>query len=95
MAAGVPPHRFWDYTYRELYAVFAAIGVRERRERKVLIWAAHANAIWGRTKKVPSLSSIIRRLDPPRPMSPKAIRASIMAIAKAMGAAVVYRKKGS
>lgn len=57
--------------------------------------ASNWTATWTRVKKIPNLATVLRRIDPPRPMKLTAIRATVMNIAKAMGAEVVYRKKGS
>lgn len=75
--------------------MFAANDIRARRERKMLAWAHHAGAAWQRAKRIPPLSPILRRLDPPKPMSHKAIRDTVLTAFKAMGAEIVRRKKGS
>ena len=37
-AAGVPPHLFYDLTWREIHVLFAAQALRARREHKLTIW---------------------------------------------------------
>ena len=90
-AAGVHPQDFWHLTPREVYAVLAGSGLRARRDHKLTLWGAWQTANLSKAKRLPDLKSLLRKLDPVRVMSSASIRAEVMNIAKAMGAAVVHR----
>lgn len=92
-AAGVHPHVFWDYTYREIYAVLAGAGIRARRDHKLTLWGAWQSANLHKAKRLPDLKQLLRKLDPRRVMSVANIRAEVMSIAAAMGAKVIHRKR--
>lgn len=92
-AAGVPPHLFWDYTWREINAVMAGAAIRARRDHKLALLNAFQTANWTRAKRLPDLQQLLRRLDPVRAMNPDAIRRSVLGIAKALGAKVEHRPK--
>lgn len=93
-AIGIQPHTFWRYTPRDLYAAFAGekmAGVRRRKAELTMSWQT---ANFTRAKKLPELTPMLRRLDGPRVMTKQAIRATIIGMAHAMGAKVVYKKRG-
>lgn len=94
MAAGIPPHIFWDCTYREVFAIFTGRNLRSMREHKVAMFSAWHAAAWTRAKKMPNLSDALRKLEPARVLSTKAMRSQIFGMAQAMGATVRYVKKG-
>jgi len=97
-AAGIPPDRFWHLTFRELFNAMQGERLRRRRDRQSLLWASWHVAAWTRVKKFPSaenLNAMIRKMDPPRHMTPREQRGAILGIAKALGAEVVYRKKAA
>lgn len=92
-AAGVHPHLFWDYTWRELYAVLQGSTLRARRDHKLALFNAWHGANLRRGKRLPELRTLLRKLDPVRVMSAGSIRAAVMGIAQALGANVVRKKK--
>jgi len=97
-AAGIPPDRFWHLTYRELFNAMQGEALRRRRDRQTLLWAAWHGAAWTRSKTFPNadkLNGMLRKMDPPRVMTPREQRGAILGIAKALGAEVVYRKKAA
>lgn len=93
-AVGVPPHRFWLTTPRELYAIFAGNRLAQSRIRQRCLWQAWQTANFSRARKMPDLIPLLRNLEPPRVQSPTDLRKSILSIATAMGAEVVYKKRG-
>jgi len=92
-AAGVHPHLFWDYTYREIFAVLAGSRLVTTRAHKLTLFGAWHGANLQNHKRLPDLKSLLRKLDPVRAMSASSIRTEVMNIAKAMGAAVVHRTR--
>lgn len=92
-AAGVHPHLFWDYTYRELHAVITGAGLAARRHHKLMLFGAWWAINLKNAKRLPDLKALLRKLDPARVMSASAIRGTILGIAAAMGAVVVRRPK--
>lgn len=92
-AAGIPPLSFWHMTYREIYAAIAGHAVRARRERQIVMIGAWHTAAFTRAKKIPDLKSLLQKMEPPRVMSNRDLRASILGIAHAMNATVEYRKR--
>jgi hypothetical protein len=92
-AAGVTPEAFWNLTHRETYAVIAGDAIRRRRDRQAIMWGAWHGAAFERSKRMPDLRAILRKMEPMREMTNREMRASIMGIAQAMGATVEYRKK--
>lgn len=94
-AAGVLPHVFWDFTYRELYAAFAGRNIVQRRQHQLGLFEAWHTAAFYRSKKMPVLADLLRKMEPGRVMSSRAIRAAIIGAAQAMGAVVRIVKKGS
>ena len=93
-AAGVPPHLYYDLTWREIHVLFAAQALRARREHKLTIWGHWQGQSMRRSKRLPELKALMRRFEPQRDMTPKAIRSAIMAMADALGAVVVRKKRG-
>lgn len=93
-AAGVHPHLFWDYTWRELYAVLQGSTIRARRDHKLALFNAWHGVNLGKAKRLPELRTLLRKLDPVRVMSATSIRAAVMGIAQALGATVVRKKRG-
>lgn len=81
---------------RELFRCFEGAALRRRRDRQLALWHAWHAANYVNAKKLPDLAQALRKLEPAenRVMSPKAVRSTILGMAQAMGAAVVYRKKG-
>lgn len=94
MAAGIPPHIALDYTPRELFAVFAGRNISARRDHQLAIFEAWHVEAFARNKRLPKLQDLLRKMDEPKVMSPKAIRSTIIDVARAMGATVRYVKKG-
>lgn len=95
-AIGVPPWRLWDMTYREIDACFEGAVIRTRTTWKAHLWGAWQTANLNRAgKKFPDLKSLLRKLDPARIMGNVEMRQSLLAAARAMGAKVTIRKKGS
>ncbi len=94
MAAGIPPHIALDYTPRELYAVFTGRNISQRRQHQLAIFEAWHIESFARHKRLPKLQDLLRKMDEPRVMSPRSIRATILDVARAMGAKVRYVKKG-
>jgi len=97
-AIGIFPDRFWRLTYRELFNALQGESLRRRRDRQTLLWAHWHGSAWVRTKTFPNadkLNSMIRKMDPPRVMTPREQRTTILGIARALGAEVVYRKKAA
>lgn len=92
-AAGVPPHLFWDYTWREIHAVLEGSAIRARRDHKLATYTAWQTANWSKAKRLPDLKQLLRKFDPVRAMNPDAIRRSVLGIAKALGATVEHRPK--
>lgn len=94
MAAGIKPHRFWHLTYREIYNALAGDAVRRRRDRQAIMFGAWHGAALERSKRIPNLQQLLAKMEPRREMSSREMRSSLMGIAKAMNAEVVYRKRG-
>lgn len=92
-AAGVPPHLFWDYTWREIHAVLEGASIRARRDHKLSLLNAFQTANWTKAKRLPDIKQMLRRLDPVRAMNPDAIRRSVLNMAKALGAVVEHRPR--
>lgn len=90
----MPPWRFWDLTYRELFAIFKARNIDQTRTHKLAIFEAWHAAAFYRSKRLPELGPLLRKIEPSRVMSPKEMRATIIGTARAMGAKVVIHKKG-
>lgn len=92
-AAGVPPHLFWDYTWREIHAVLDGAAIKARRDHKLAAFTAWQTANLTKAKRMPDLKQLLRKFDPVRAMNPDAIRRSVLGIAKALGAVVEHRPK--
>lgn len=92
-AAGLLPHLFWDYTFRELHALLGGAALRARRDHKLTLWGAWQGDNLRRAKKLPELAGLLRKLDPRRVMSASAIRSTIIALAEQMGAKVVRKTR--
>jgi hypothetical protein len=93
VAAGMPPHQFWDSTHREIYALLAGAALKARRDHKLTLWGHWQGQNLRRSKRLPDLKQLLRKLDPARVMSGQAIRAAILGIAESMGAKVVRKSK--
>lgn len=93
-ACGVPPHLFWDYTYRELTAALAGAKLQTRRAFKLNLWTVWQGVNLSRNKKLPELRGLLSKLDPIRDMSAQEIRKAVLGIAQSLGATVVRRKRG-
>ncbi len=93
-AIGVPPHRFWRMTPRELYAAFVGYRDAQVRLKKTLLWQAWSTANFTRAKKLPDLKGLLSKLEPSRVMSPRELRSTLLGIATVMGAKVIYKKRG-
>lgn len=91
--AGVPPWRFWDLTYRELTACLRGSAEIARDAHKLHLFGAYQGVMLTRQKRPPPLADLLRKLDPRKIMSPKALRAAIIGAARAMGAKVTIRGK--
>lgn len=92
-AAGLPPHLFWDYTFRELHALLGGAALRARREHKLTLWGQWQGQNLRRAKRLPDLKQLLRKLDPARVMSAQAIRSTIIGLAESMGAKVVRKTR--
>ena len=92
-AAGVPPHLFWDYTFRELHGLLTGAQLIARRSHKLALFGAYQAEGLARTKRLPPLEKLLSKLDPLRDMSAKDIRAAVLGMAQALGAKVVRRSK--
>ncbi len=96
-AVGVPPHRFWKYTLRELFAVFHGAAIADARNRQLAVFEAWHTEAYARTKKLPPLTDEIRRYEPGsrvRTMDNKSLRAAIIAAATMSGANVIRKERG-
>lgn len=91
---GVPPWQFWLTTPRELYALFAGNRLAQTRIRQRCLWQAWQTANFTRGRKLPDLLPLLRNLEPPRVQSNADLRNTIVGLATAMGAEVVYKKRG-
>ncbi len=94
-ACGVPAWQFWEMTYREVFAQLQGDALRRRRDRQLALWHAWHQAAFERQKKLPALEPMLRKFEPQRTMSNKELREQVIAMAKAMGALVIRRKKGT
>lgn len=93
-AAGVLPHIMFDYTHRMLYAAIRGAFIRDARVRKESLWAAWQTANFTRSKRLPDLLPLLRKLDPvPVRMTAREIRDSVFDMAKAMGAKIIRKKR--
>lgn len=92
-AAGIHPHLFWDYTFRELHAVMRGAALNAKRAHQLALFESYHVESFARTKRLPTLKSLLRKLEPARVMSRDAIRSVVLGMAEAMGAQVVRRKK--
>lgn len=92
-AAGVHPHLFWDYTWFELHVLLQGAQIVARREHRLSISNAWQTANWSKAKKLPDLRQLLRKLEPLRDMSARAIRSAIVGMAEAMGAKVVRKRR--
>lgn len=81
---------------KELFRCFEGAGIARRRQRQQDLWTAWHIANLTNAKKLPDLGQMLRKLEPveSRVMSPRQQRNSILALAQAFGAKVIYRKKG-
>lgn len=68
--------------------------IARRRDRQLHLWGGWHNAAFQRSRKLPNLASLLRKLEPLRVMSPKELRRSIVSSFMALGAKVTFRKKG-
>jgi hypothetical protein len=81
---------------RQLFRCLEGAAIKMRRERHLAMWHAWNAANLGNAEKLPDLGQLLRKLEPieNRVMSPKAQRRAILGLAEALGAEVVYLKKG-
>lgn len=93
--AGVPPHQILDYTHRMLAALLDADEQRQKLTMALELWAHYQGQSLRRQKRLPRLRDLLRKFFPLPVMSAKAQHHAIMSMAKAMGARVTYRKKGT
>ena len=93
-AAGLAVSEFWNSTYREVYAAIAGDAVRRRRDRQAIMFGAWHGAAFERSKRMPNLRAVLAKMEPPRELSAREMRASILGIAKSLNAEVVHRKRG-
>jgi hypothetical protein len=80
-------------TYREVFALLKGEATRRRRNRQADLWAHWHGAAFERQKRLPDLAAMLRQLEPRRVMSNREMRAQVMAMADALGAKVIRRKK--
>lgn len=90
---GVSILQVLDLTFRDCFTILEAQQKRSTRQMQVATFAAWQNQNLSRHKRLPNLADLLRKLEPARVMSAKAIRGAIMNMAKAMGAEVRYVKK--
>lgn len=88
-AIGVKPAEFWRLTPRESYALFAGAEKTRVSARQLALWTAWHSAMFERSKKLPELKPLLEKLNPPEPQTPSQLRATLLAIAKQMGAKVI------
>lgn len=90
--SGVPPHQGMDYTPRDAAIAIKAAGRRAVMDLKAAIITAHHTASLSRSKRIPSLKTLLKKVDPVqrRPMTTKELRAAIFAANKALGGTVRY-----
>lgn len=93
--AGIPPHEALNYTPRMIGWVLDAHVERMRQAAKDHITLAYRIEGFARTKRLPDIRQLLRKLDPPRVMSGSEQRAEILGVARAIGAPVRYVPKGS
>lgn len=81
---------------RELFAAFVGANKIRHRARQLALSQAWQTANLTNAAKLPPLHELLRKLEPAasRVMSPKQQRSAILEMATALGAEVVYRKKG-
>lgn len=92
-AIGIPSWRFWKQTPRETQAAVRGAKKRSLADHKMLAYGAWQAEYLARQKRLPALADVQRKLDPPKTLTPKEMRAAIMGMARAMGAKVTVRKK--
>lgn len=80
-------------TYREVFALIKGEAMRRRRNRQADLWAHWHGAAFARQKRLPDLPTILRKMEPMRVMSPRELRAAVLAMAESLGAKVIRRKK--
>ncbi|WP_137387965.1 phage tail assembly chaperone [Rhodoligotrophos defluvii] len=70
--AGLQPGQFWELTPHELRLFLAGAADRERARYRRAVWAAWHQAGFARAKRMPSLTTVLDRVDgrKPRRMSP-------------------------
>lgn len=88
-AIGVKPAEFWRLTPRESYALFSGAEKIRISARQLALWSAWHGALFERSKKLPELKPMLDKMNPAEPMTPSQLRASLIAIAKQMGAKIV------
>jgi hypothetical protein len=95
-AIGLHPSEFENLSLKEIFRCFEGAAIARRRDRQMGAWHAWHVANFTNAKKLPDLEAVLRKLEPAenRVMSPKAQRNTILGLAAAFGAEVVYRKKG-
>ena len=93
-AAGVHPPGSWDLTYFEIHAILDGQQKRRTRDMQLAVFAGWHNVNLSRHKRLPSLPPLLRKFEPVRVMSGKAIHAAVRQMAKALGAAVRTVKRG-
>ena len=81
-------------TFRELYALFEARNLNAIRQHKLGLFTAWHTAAFYRQKRLSPLSDLLRKMEPSKVMSPRAMRAAIIGIAKAFSAAAKGGEKG-
>ena len=67
--AGIPLTEFWDMTPQETMITFEASAWRDRREQGLTLSNAWHSAAFARTKRLPSLKGLLKRLEPRKPES--------------------------
>lgn len=93
-SVGIQPDQFWRMNMRELYACFAGEAKTRVRQRQLHLWQAWMTANFTNAKRLPALEPLLRKLEPRRAMSNRAVRSTLVGMAQAMGARIVRRKKG-
>lgn len=76
-------------TFRELAAVFEGARQRDLRALEIATVTAWYGAAFERSKRLPSLQDVLKKIRPPKPMSGDDIRAYVFAMNEQMGGTVV------
>lgn len=79
-------YEFWDYTPDELMIMITNNLDREKEEYKLSLIQAYLTAGWQRQKKMPSLESVMGKLD--KPIKKEQSTEEMLVVVKALNAAL-------